>query len=382
MNKAGVVVVLANMKRLIARSAALLLIISCVVRPAVAGDEVARFQSNPKIVDDRSPHWPDLGKVNAYGNWQMGNFDFLDKWADRLRDPELVTQNGLSYVAEFYSQFLNGRFLDGDEEYSAVWHAAYKKWVQRNPQSPVPHILHATHLRGRAWTVRGGGYVNSVAKRDMASFSILMGEARDVLLRCEVICSGDSYWYFLIFDIEASLGVDRQMAMGRLLDGIERFPKAHYLYTGAVNYLRPEWGGSVNEIQQWANFAARNTKADNGDELYARVFWAAAGRENLNNWHDYSKEHWSRLIAGMREVLAKYPTAHNYAGFVKVACRARNKDEVEKNWRLMAQHTVPPGDPEINAEEYCQWGKQAEVGRRPNVPGYPPSDGTRKAKAP
>jgi hypothetical protein len=344
-----------------------------------ADSDVARLAANPKIVDYRSPHWPELAKINAYGNWQMGNFALLDSWADRFRDPEVVTPDGFSYAAEYYSQFLNGRFLEGDEEYTKVWYAGYQKWVEVNPKSPVPHFLHAIQFRARAWHVRGEGYANTVANRDMASFAKLMTEARQVLVACQEICSRDSYWYHLMFDIDAALGANRELAMGRLLDGIEKFPKAHYLFTGAVNYLRPEWGGSEREVNAWAKFAARMTKADSGDELYARVYSEAAKYATLNKWDGYPDGHRVRVLAGMRQVLAKYPTQENYTGFIDAACRARSKEDVEMNWRLRAVSRKPPGAPEIDAEDYCGWGKIEPAARRNGVaaPGGP-----QKAKGP
>jgi hypothetical protein len=352
--------------------------------PAVSAgaDDVApHILANPKIAHWSSPHWEGLKQLNYWGNWQSRQFDFLDAWGERFQDAEVVSEHGFSQLAAYYDSFIPNIEDFKRTEIAEAWRSVHQDWLKHNPKSAVPHLVQARQTWQLALNFRGSGYASQVARRDMAEYDRLLAEARQTLLNCESICNKQPYWYYLMYDIESRQGIDREPVMARLLEGIKKFPKAYILYVSAVDFMLPEWGGSVVEIKAWVKFALANTQADVGDELYARIYGYYARYPTLNKWSDYPQAHWDRLISATRYYVAKYPTEYNYLRFVHVACSARNQAEVEKNWRLMAEMRTPPGDPEVNAAEYCRWQQVPKVDL-PVLPSYPSNDGARKAKSP
>ena len=173
-----------------------------------------------------------------------------------------------------------------------------EQWVHTTNSSASRTALASFEL-DVAWRVRGSGYWNSVVKRAGEEFerrrrqSIEILEKLDEENQCDVHC--------LTLSVDAS-DLGGWSPPLRKLVRIE--PTYSYAFGDAATYLRPEWGGSYEELRKFAREAADATRLILGDALYAVVMDEVPFSDDAHKIPNYD---WDRFRSGLQAYQRAFP---------------------------------------------------------------------------
>jgi hypothetical protein len=209
------------------------------------------------------------------------------------------------------------------------------RWATAEPASPAPIITHAHLLREQAWCFRGNGYAASVTADDWPKFYSGIEAANETLETYKDMASVDPEFYAIKASILLGSTTSPAEIDALVKEATDRVPDYHRFYRNAVWHYMPQWGGSDQQIDQFARFAARTGRETEGTGFYARMYW------NLDECDcgGYVKlADWPTLKAAMRDVYIRYPSAWNREYFMKIACRREDRDEVAIYAKAGAPH--------------------------------------------
>ena len=107
-------------------------------------------------------------------------------------------------------------------------------------------------------------------------------------------------------------------------------------------------------IEEFANDAVEETKATEGNALYARIYWYVSQTQYGFNIFRESDVAWPQMREGIIDVVADYPDQWNVQNFAVFACLA---EDLGLTRNLLAKMEEPPimrawKKPEIL--EYCR----------------------------
>lgn len=198
-----------------------------------------------------------------------------------------------------------------------------QRWAAAAPHDPAAHITNAELLLMQAWCIRGDGYADSVAAEAWPAFREKVAAASQVLEDHKAIASIDPEFYAVKLKVMRAQGANKADFKNLIAEASSREPYYHRTYFAAVwNYL-PQWGGSFEEVNEFAQYAADRTRVTDGNGFYARVIWS------LDECGCGIAEHadWKKLKQGMRDVYTRYPVRWNGDYFANLSCRMGDVEE-------------------------------------------------------
>ncbi|MBB6563711.1 hypothetical protein HNP48_006435 [Acidovorax soli] len=231
--------------------------------------------------------------------------------------------------------------------YDAAWAAQQKKakdWLAKAPQSTLAAMVLANAYNQQAWAHRGDGYAHTVRDEDMRTFLELNQKSLRALFTHAEFGRKDPNWWAQLLTFALYSGIDRQSYTKLSQDAIAAFPKNHDVYFAISLGLMPQWGGSRKAIADLAAQAVENTKAEEGQAFYARVYW------NLYSWlatdgpavFTRPDVNWPRIRAGFEDLIQRYPSSVNFNAYARLSCvAAQDKQATAKAIQRMGQDIVP-----------------------------------------
>lgn len=203
----------------------------------------------------------------------------------------------------------------------------------------MAHIGYATALTTHAWYYRGDGPASTVREQDWVSFRAYLEQARGYLTEHAEDARTDPHWYTEMLVIARGQGWPDDDYMDLVSEGLEIHPYFYPIYFSAIRNLLPKWGGSIEEIDAFALAAVKYTEKEEGQGMYARIYWSVSQSEYGKDLFTRSKVDWSRMSAGIDDVMARFPDQWNINNFARFACLAKDR---EKTRELIALVQEPP----------------------------------------
>jgi hypothetical protein len=231
-----------------------------------------------------------------------------------------------------------GRASTDDKKLVSV-EKQFLDWAERYPNSTTAHIGYAAALTAHAWYFRGDGPASAVRDQDWAPFRDYLEKARVYLMEHADDAHTDPQWYTEMLVIARGQGWPEEAYMNLVSDGLKRHPYFYPIYFSALRNLLPKWGGSIEAIDAFALAAVKYTKEEEGQGMYARIYWSAYQIEFGNELFSRTKVDWSRMSVGIDDVLARFPAQWNINNFAHFACLAGDR---EKARSLIAMIEGPP----------------------------------------
>ena len=199
-------------------------------------------------------------------------------------------------------------------------------WRAERPRSDGPDLVEALFFREWAWSVRGGGFAESVSPQQWALFEQRVEMAAAALEDAARSATRSPVWYQLMLQ----LGVDRSRRRTELRAvfdaGIAAYPDYDGLHSGLLRALLPRWGGSYEEVDNFIAERVRNAPAGSGPEVYARLYSVVAAFEGDDT--DIFKDayaQWPLMKQGFDAMLVRYPTSPSIRNrYAFSACRAQD----------------------------------------------------------
>lgn len=283
----------------------------------------------------------------------------LDALSERYRRTAERTASGTWKLAHLHDGIATS-FATRDKD-PAIWDARVawaERWVEHSPASPTARLAVVRALLGRAWSYRGGGYAHTVGADAWAPYARYSRQAAEYLVAHKSVSVSDPSWYQLAETVALREDWESAALLAVFDEGAARYPDYLPLYTQALVYYAPAWGGSEEAVESFAQRALAKVPKQRRAEVYTRMYLYHFGGILKRNPAEGSAIDWSLMRAGFKDLLARYPTDWNLQRAAQAACLGK---DMPTTHALMAQ-IRGPADLSVwgNAERHqrCQvWAK-------------------------
>jgi hypothetical protein len=251
----------------------------------------------------------------------VADYARVQKMADRLLASRARFADGLWRLSFLYGQF--GQAMTERFKEDAQWERAQKRLLALAKRRPMALLLVHEAFAGQGHVFRGTGYASSVPPASWQAFRDLVGGARTMLDAHKAVLSPNPAWYSLRISDAVDLGED-PVAARRLFDeGRQRHPTYHAIYFARLREVIPAWGGSVAQIVDLLDEAARSGPAATAEGVYARLLWAAEGYD-VKLIYDARIDD-AAFRASVDGLIASYPDPWNVQKMFWFACQRSDR---------------------------------------------------------
>jgi hypothetical protein len=212
--------------------------------------------------------------------------------------------------------------VPGRDDYWLPIEQKLEQWAARFPQSVLVASIQSDVFISHAWSWRGAGYARTVSPEGFKKVALYSQRAHDALMAREKAGRKDPYWYVQMLAVARIQGWPTDKYMALVQAATTAFPLNHDIYFAAAVKMQPRWGGSTQAIASLADFAVKQTRATEGEAMYARIYWSA--EHALDTELSGPDVDWKRIRAGFEEVVKRYPDSWNLNNYARMACAARD----------------------------------------------------------
>lgn len=240
-----------------------------------------------------------------------------------------------TWLLAAYHAALQSYLADGlTRDQKCVYHRSnfIDRWRSTAPKSPAPVITDAALILERGWCLRGNSYAAQVPADVWPQFHGAVDEAFDRLDLDRATASTDPEFYVVKLNALRSGGADRKVYRATIEEAVAREPDYQRTYfKAALGYL-PEWGGSFEEVDRFARWAASKGANDENTGLYARIYWSLeeCGCDVISRSAD-----WNLMRQAMADSFTRFPVRWNAQYFADTACRHNDVEEGRRYIRAM-----------------------------------------------
>jgi hypothetical protein len=258
--------------------------------------------------------------------FQTKDFTLLSAMEHEFLTSRTRTGSGVWELGAFHAgvQYLLKAGLDKNTGCQYTHQDFATNWAAAQPKNPAPIITQAYLLTEQAWCFRGNGRAPTVSADDWPKFYEGLEAANRLLDDNKEIAAVDPEFYTVKARIYRGLNASPEQFDELLKEATKREPNYHRTYFDAVLFYMPQWGGSYEQVHQFAQFAARQSRETEGTALYARLFFSMmdCNCDALQN-----AAQWPELQQSMRDTYLQYPVGWNREAFTKMACKMNNLEE-------------------------------------------------------
>jgi hypothetical protein len=307
---------------------------------------------------------PELTTKTTLAFW-TGDFAALDKENERLKHGKHLYPDA-GAERESFDRGLDAVIdnkVDHNEPYLRELEALTLEWATEHPQSSLAHVLHARVLVAHAWSYRGGGYAKEVPPEAWADFHKYLQRAAEYLKAHADVALTDSSAHALLLRIGTGLEWDNDTLMAIQQDGLKRNPDDVMLYFGMLTPLLPKWGGDPETLDRYIRAAAKQTQADYGMGMYARLYATAADEDFGHKLFENSLVDWPTMKKGYEDMQARFPNSPGRRShFAHMACLAKDRPTLvallaELGPKIDVSQWGP--NPERSLESCQRWAKES-----------------------
>lgn len=286
------------------------------------------------------------------------DFNSLNSMYLNALNNKTKTASGTMLLWHYYQAF-NEYYATLYADQTQAWKNAeqgLQRWQKQYPQSAAPKILQVRLLSAKADAYGKEEFLNAAtatcdirlpATDNISNtlFSILdkvSGEKNSASLNAtncyfayqDLIekymqqiapsVQNDPEWFTTQLDMFKS-GTDNSKCQKAFNEGVKKHPGYYNIYFhGVTCHFSEDRKKRMKMRDDIARLAAANTKATNGDALYARVYWVISSYSGIDNLREETPVDWPRMQKSIQQVVSKYPTQWNYANFAQITCSAKD----------------------------------------------------------
>lgn len=281
-----------------------------------------------------------------------GDLDSLEHLYEQVKLPGLYTSQGNVLINEFRRGTARAFATPKEtgEAFAIQMDSLTLSWTQQRPHTPLVHWLRVQSLVTRAWEVRGGGFANTVAPRAWADFRRYLEAAVQHVANTSTVSLQDSSTYVQLLGAGRGLGWDTNQVEQLVAAGRQRNPDDLSLWHQLITSSLPKWGGSAVLVDRLIRRAA-DQHQERGDEIYARLYNAAADEDFSHSVFRDTAADWPRIRKGLRDSLQRWSDkARFWNQLAYLACLKEDRETL-----------IEALDAIQNKPDLSQWGKN---GRR------------------
>lgn len=235
------------------------------------------------------------------------------------------TYNALSEkkFAFFDGDAGNVAFLDDTKPYMLsvmMPDFVYAEWAQKNPTSPLPHLLYASTLLSQAADDRRASIFVATADQNSPIDEKKIATAREYLLLNKFVASKSGYWYNLMVEIAILEGSSANEIKRIIAEGLTAFPENVQLAVLGSNYFLPKWHGDAQALEDYAIWVSDLPAMKGRPDTYAQIYGNALRNHYGLTLFKFASKNWQRMRPSLNALIKNYPGARNSNMASALAC--------------------------------------------------------------
>jgi WD40 repeat protein len=206
-----------------------------------------------------------------------GNFDELERWADRLRSGEVMIEEKFAsepfytwLTTAYVSPIASGTRGKIDGFYQAEL-AFADAWLKQKPDSVAARIVKAKAYFDYAWDIRGAGFAGEVPRTAWQPFKERLQNAEEILKEASRLKPPDVCVFSSLLGVGTGLGWNHEQLDRAVERGLLISKKDPVLIDMMANQLLPRWGGEPGDLGKFALRISERIKGEDGAYLYGRI---------------------------------------------------------------------------------------------------------------
>lgn len=216
--------------------------------------------------------WPnDFSARASVRGWLLKDmFGCIEQAFDDLDQANAKYQNGSTKVLSFmgavgdYAVAKNGLTDEDVAELIGRWKAQY-------PKSILAELAWPRLLNAAAWRERGNGYGNSVSGEGWEAFKRLNGQALQKVNSVSPAAKSHLLWQYVSLRVRADTGTPAAELANDSLKALQLFPGETDLTVLPALRLRPKWGGSPAQFEEFASRVMKS-QGNQPERAYAKLY--------------------------------------------------------------------------------------------------------------
>jgi hypothetical protein len=293
--------------------------------------------------------------------FQGRNFELLDQTLTLLLQQKARTPSGVWKLSVMDRSLTNEFDKCGAD--AACWdniEVDITAWRDTQPNSVNAHLMYAKMLIMRGWSIRGGGYADSVNPANWQPFHDYIERARAYLSEHRSTIGDDPRWYQYMIDIAKVQKPEEEEFRPFLESALAKNPEFYEIYFAAVDYYSPKWGGNAEKLESTIQAMLRHAPDDEVASLYARMYWYASQIQYMGGLFADSSVNWPAMKRGFEDIVADYPDLWNLNHFLKFSCQQGDREKARVLSEKVGEHQVSEAwDTDSDFEKCRMWAMES-----------------------
>lgn len=294
-----------------------------------------------KVLGNNQNDGPDALRAfeTQVANFFLRDEDWLERDVNEWNTPSCVFDDGrprLIALTGGYSQ----AFRNEKDWSKSLARVEYLK--KKFPKAAFAALAESRYWIAYAWNARGNGYASSVTAEGWKLYRERLEKAERALIDTKTYSAELPVWYNEMLNVQSALGRPAEERDKVFLEGTQKYKTYYPLYFTMLNFLLPKWGGSWETVDNLVKWSVENTKAIDGNSIYARLYWAASG--SLSEGGDIfklSRASWPKMKQGFEDLMVRHPKSKwNLNNFARFACQAGDKKTFLKIRQQMGKNVI------------------------------------------
>ena len=293
----------------------------------VASVSLALLMPAPATANELGERWKIVRRVQKLV--RARDYAGLSALARRYRVTRARTPSGTWKLAIFHGSIRAALPTPEPERHCAFAAGKFlKRWRRATPHSPAPYVATGTLLLDRAWCYRGTKLAADTPPSVWPAYRRNVRQAFVLLSRHRKTASRDPEFYAVMEDIFRAQPRDKEQARKLLREASRRYPYYYGIYTHAYYDAMPQWGGSLELMDEIGRYAVERTRERDGVSAYAR-YYLSASVKGCECWKQSID--WAFMKDSMLDLGKRWPNPWLYANFARVSCEMKDA-ETARYW--------------------------------------------------
>ncbi|MFZ3183087.1 MAG: DUF4034 domain-containing protein [Pseudomonas sp.] len=321
----------------------LLFIFSIFISWTAQADDDAdyRLKITTKFADAwQNENWPVLESMeNQYlnpsertpsGKRSLAVFEKNLSWFISIRPIattlELIKSNSSFETEESVNGPPPSRYEIVNQEWDKV-ESKINNWNKAFPNSPNPKLAKAEYYIERGSYFRGSRWASDVHKEAWPIHQQNFDAAKKLLIDTQSVSRQNPIWFSLMLTIAGAQSSPQQEIYTLITDTLENGQGYPDAIQSAFHFMQPRWGGSYQQMDDFAQLANQKTEKQEHGGIYARLYWIMVSSSNDEMNQGFFKRSgvsWPMLSQSFEAIIQRFPAPRNISGYALFACMAND----------------------------------------------------------
>jgi hypothetical protein len=285
-------------------------------------------------------HPDDFGKLtDAVSNYFNNEDKRLKELVEEWSKPDCLMSDGfpmlMAVTSGMYEYFSNTKDWDAVLE-------RINRLKEKYPKEPFVAVTEALYWRVYAWSALSEGGANVDANEKQRLFKYRANKAYQILSDSKPYASSFPSWYTGMLNAENDIGSPNSEMDDTFVEGATKFKNYYAIYIAMSRHLRPEWGGSWDEVDNLVKWAVNNSKDTDGTGVYARIYGNInSNLDRTENLFKVTKADWPTMQKSFEDIFKRWPNAAiDLNHYALLACKANDKKAFIKARQMLGDKVL------------------------------------------